>query len=85
MAPLTTQQRQEAARDFIQRIFVQLNREANLDTGEVLALIAGADDGLEASASTINTAIPQPVRTKASAELKAFAVGIAAFKRAGLL
>ena len=84
MAVLSDADRQEATRTFIRRVFVRLNQTASLTKAEARLLIDGVDVGLNDSATAINQAIDASVRTKASPELKAFAVAVAALKRAGV-
>ena len=83
--PLTTEERQDAARKLIRRMFVDANQTAQLDTVDVRNLIDDVDDYLEANAQAINQAIRGPLRSKATAAQKALAVAWVALKRAGAL
>lgn len=85
MAALTEEQRQDAMRQLVRKMFVEANETAQLTTTEVLAMVGGLDDFIEANAAAINTAIPAGVRAKATLAQKALAVAYVAMKRGGVI
>lgn len=82
MAALTAQQRADTTLELIRNEIVAANLMATLTTVELRDLVNAMDDYLEANAVLINSAIPLPLRTNASAKMKALAMGYAALKRA---
>ena len=81
---LDSTQRADTMRQMIQKMFVESNATADLDTLEVRALVDAMDDYLEANQSAINQSIPLAVRQKASLTQKALAMAFVAMKRGGV-
>lgn len=82
---LTAEQRAHAMRRFAEQSFVAANETANLSTDEIILMIGGIDDFIEANAAAINSAIPLVVRSKATLAQKALAVAFVAMKRGGVI
>lgn len=82
--PLTTDERKAAARHLANRIFTRANRTANMDTDDLVAAVAAADDWLDSVAATYNLALPLAFRTKATAAQKTMLLAALCMKRAGV-
>lgn len=82
---LDAAQRADAATKLIQKMFVEANATAQLDTTEIAALVADLDDFVEANLTALNTAIRASVRSKATLQQKALALAYVAMKRGGLI
>lgn len=74
------------------RIFAQLMRGLPSSLGgwpvtkaELRAAVDATDAWIDANQAAFNTALPQPFRTAASAELKTYLFCFVAMRRAGLL
>ena len=80
------------ARTFLVREFKRLARvegvtpagELPWSKAEIDAVVAAVDDWATANAAGYNSALPQPFRGQATAELKAFILAVVCLRRAGL-
>lgn len=85
MAAMIDADRQDAARKWIHKAFLDLNATATLDTVAIKAAIDAADDWVDANAGSFNTALPAAFRTTATLAQKALLIAFVAMKRGNLI
>jgi hypothetical protein len=85
MAVLTDADRILAARQWIQRVFVELKTTASFHSGQIKAAVDAADDWADANAGSFNTALPTAFRNGATTEQKTLLLCYVILRRSGLL
>lgn len=79
MVALTTQQRKEIRDQYMR----ERHTSGTCTKADLLAAFNGLDDYLEANATAINNAIPQPARAQLTTAQKALIMAMVAMKRYG--
>jgi heme oxygenase len=82
---LDATQRADATKKLIQKMFVELNQTAQLDSDQVRQLVNNLDDYVEANQTPINQAIDASIRNIATLPQKALALAYVAMKRGGII
>jgi hypothetical protein len=85
MPPLVDDDRKQASRAFIEKVFVQQNQTAIVDTAGLKAAIDAVDDWVDANLTSFNNSLPEPFKSRASVAQKASVLSFVVSKRAGLL
>lgn len=85
MAVLSDADRIAAARQWIQRAFVELNTTATLNGAQIKAAVDAADDWADANAASYNSALPTTFRNTATVDQKTLLLSYVILHRAGIL
>jgi len=91
----TDQQRTEAARELVKKMFLETNATATLNLDDVKAAIVFLDNAMDALPSAFNQTktikqnlalgLPEPFKSIATTEQKGLAMAIWAMKEVGLI
>lgn len=82
--PITEDQKNEALREFIKDLYVDLNTTANMTTDDIKAAVTSMVVFIENNAAAINNNIPEPAKSNATNAEKRYILALAAMKLAGL-
>lgn len=83
MAILDDKDRQEQARKWARKIFVELKNVGNLNHDDIRSAASAIDDFLEAKEIQINNILPEPFKSTASADAKLYLLALVALRRSG--
>lgn len=85
MAVLSDSNRENIAREWIRKAFVDLKATANLDHLAIKAAVDAADAWADQNQSSFNTALPLPFRTTATVDQKTLLLCYVILKRSNIL
>ena len=85
MALLIEADRQDVARTWIGKVFVQLANTAGLAHNDVKSAVDAADQWVDDNQTGYNNALPLPFRTTATTAQKTLLLCYVALKRSGVL
>lgn len=85
MAVLPDADRQEVARTWVRKIFVELAGTANMSHADIKAAVDATDQWADDNATAFNAALPLPFRSTATTAQKTLLLAYVILKRAGII
>lgn len=85
MAAMSNADRITAARNWVQRIFVEAGQTANMDGPAIKAAVDAVDDWVDANQTSFNTALPEPFKSTANLAQKSLLLAYVVMRRAGIV
>ena len=85
MAVLTRQEKKDIARPWVQRVFADARKTANLSLTDMEPAIQATEDWIQANQSSFLLALPEPFRSNTDGTEKTLLFVYVAMKRAGLI
>jgi len=85
MALLTRQEKKKIASPWVQKVFVDAKKTANLNLDDLDLVTQAAEDWVETNQASFVAALPEPFKTNTNAAEKTLMLVYVVMKRAGLI